>query len=121
MTRGRKPLGDRAMTDAERKQRRREKQKTSDRENAYRFRRSLLNTLDRWADSVPLETAAVIAYDALSDLAMLLTLSAGRSVKERGVLRIRYLNSELLDASSIEDLLGGADALKRAAEKPRDV
>jgi hypothetical protein len=125
MARGRKPLGDRAMTDAERQRRRREKLKTSDQDNARRLRRSLLKTFWRWSEGNPPEGVSMqIVLDALDDFATLLTVlsTADRNPKKAIALLERYNNCEpLTDASSIEDLLGGADALKRAAEKLRDV
>ena len=98
MTRGRKPLGDRAMTDAERQQRRRDQKKTSYQHSIYRLRGNLLNALDRWFDSgfSPEMTNADV-YDALHDLVTLLALSDDKSIREYGVLRKRYLHNEPLD------------------------
>ena len=119
MARGRKPLGDRAMTDAERQRRRR--QNRGEYERVCRLRYRLLSTLDDWVDhnNQPPTISATAILDAIDDLSLFFVLAIKTpDVEEKLALRKRYLNCEALgDLPSIDDLLEQqriGDLLKRA-------
>jgi hypothetical protein len=124
MARGRKPLGKRAMTDAERQRRRRktEQQTRPEHERTRRLRVRLLNAVGAWVDANP-KVSMLAVVDAIHELATLVTLSANRTAHEWGPFRLRYLNGEALDDDTDNRLhrLLGAEALKKASEKIRDL
>ena len=105
MARGRKPLGKRAMTDAERQHRRREREKITrtDHERAKRLRRSLLRALDDWVDdNLASLTSAAVVTDALHDLLSLITTPRAA----RGQYgRDQYLDGESPSTDDLADLL----------------
>jgi hypothetical protein len=98
MVRGRKPQGKRALSNAERQQRwrDREKQNRSGEEWACNLRRRLLNAVDAWADQGPKGSGDLI-FDAITNLAdLIVLLPNARDTEAKFALRAQYLRGEPL-------------------------
>jgi hypothetical protein len=103
MSRGRKPIGERAMTNAERQQRWRDQHRSNQREDcelATSFRLRMFLAVEKWLNRNA--CPASIVDTALDDLAQLYRLAQGASPERKQELKRRYLANWTLDDEAHE-------------------